>query len=86
MICKYKGNGNKEFASVFCYKNNLTDPVYVSDQKFENSMDILLISNENKSHYVYIKVLTDLCVIEQKTKIKSTFVNVVYNALVVRKY
>ena len=40
---------------MFYYKNGLTYPVYVSDQKFENCMDLLLISNENKSHYVYIK-------------------------------
>ena len=40
---------------VFCYENGLTYLVYVSDQKFHNSMDLLLISNENKSHYVYIK-------------------------------
>ena len=24
-------------------------------QKFENSMDLLLVINENESHYVYIK-------------------------------
>ena len=30
-------------------------PVYVSDQNFESFMDLLLISNENKLHYVYIK-------------------------------
>ena len=41
--------------NVFCYENNLTYPVYVSDQKFGNCMDLLLISNENKPHYVYIK-------------------------------
>ena len=29
--------------------------MYVSDQKFESSMDLLLIINENKTHYVYIK-------------------------------
>ena len=40
---------------MFCYENGLTYPVYVSDQKFHNSMDLLLISDENKSHYVYIK-------------------------------
>ena len=40
--------------NVFCYENNLTYPVYVSDQKFENCMDLLLISDENRSHYVYI--------------------------------
>ena len=41
--------------NVFCYENNMTYPVYVSDQKFEKCMDLFLISNENKSHYVYIK-------------------------------
>ena len=41
--------------NVFCYENNLTYPVYLSDQKFHNSMDLLLISGKNKSHYVYIK-------------------------------
>ena len=41
--------------NVFCYENKLTFPIYVSDQKFENSMDLLLVFDENKSHYVYIK-------------------------------
>ena len=41
--------------NVSYYQNNLTDPVYVSEQKFENCMDLLLITDENKSHYVYIK-------------------------------
>ena len=40
--------------NVFCYENNLTYPVYVSDQKLENCMDLLLISDENKFHYVYM--------------------------------
>ena len=35
--------------NVSCYENNLTYPLYVSDQKFENCMD-LLISDENASH------------------------------------
>ena len=34
--------------NVFCYENDLPYPVQVSDQKFENSMDVLLISNKNK--------------------------------------
>ena len=41
--------------NVFCYENRLTYSVYVSDQKFSDSMDLLLVSKENKSHYVYIK-------------------------------
>ena len=28
--------------NVFCYENKLTFPIYVSDQKFEYSMDLLL--------------------------------------------
>ena len=41
--------------NVFCFENNPTYPVYVSDQKFAcNCINFLLISNENKLHYVYI--------------------------------
>ena len=42
--------------NVFCYENGLTYPVYVSNQKFRDCMDLLLISDENKSHYVYNKI------------------------------
>ena len=64
--------------NVFCYENELAYPVYASDEKFGNSMDLLLITDENKSHYVYItKILTDLCAIKQKIKIKNVFANVV---------
>ena len=41
--------------NVFCYENELTFSIYILDQKFENSMDLLLISDKDKSHYVYIK-------------------------------
>ena len=34
--------------NVFCYENKLTFPIYVSNQKFENSMDLLLIINGDK--------------------------------------
>ena len=38
-------------------------------------------------HIVSIsKILKDLCAIRQKTKIKKTFANVVYNVLVVNKF
>ena len=36
---------------VFCYENKLTFPIYVSDQKFENSMELLLLIDGDKSHY-----------------------------------
>ena len=37
------------------YENKLTFPIYISDQKFENLMDLLHIFDDDKSHYVYIK-------------------------------
>ena len=55
--------------NVFCYENKLTFPIYVSNQKFENSMDVLLVIYENKSHYVYLKDFNR--VIFHKTKSKS---------------
>ena len=30
-------------------------PKYISDQKCENSMDLLFVTDGDKSHYVYIK-------------------------------
>ena len=55
-----KANSNIEkkknvCVNVFCYENNLVYPVHISDQKFKGSMDFLLITDENKSRYVYIK-------------------------------
>ena len=73
--------------SVFCYENTLTFLIYVSGQKFKNSMDLLLVIDENKSHYVCVsKVLTDLCFTKQRIKTKNTFVKVVYSVLVVKMY
>ena len=41
--------------NVFCYENKLTFPIFFSDQKFESSVALLLVIDEKKSHYVYIK-------------------------------
>ena len=46
---------NNICVNVFGYENELVFPIYVSDQKFEDSMDLLLLINDDKSHYVYIK-------------------------------
>ena len=34
--------------NVFCYQNKLIFPIYISDQKFENLMDLLLVNDESK--------------------------------------
>ena len=36
--------------NVFCYENKLIFPIYISDQNFENSMDLFLVTDGNKSH------------------------------------
>ena len=70
--------------NAYCYENKLTFPIYVSDQKFENSIDLVLVLDKNKSHYVYIKDLTGLCFTKQRIKTKNTFVRVVHSVLVVK--
>ena len=50
-----------------------TSPVNVLDQKIDNSMDVLLISNENKSHYVYIKDFNRFMCNKTKNKNKKIF-------------
>ena len=35
---------NNIYIDVFCYENDLTCPVYVSNKNFENCMDLLLIT------------------------------------------
>ena len=40
---------------MFGYENEMVFPIYVSDQKFEDSIDLLLLINDDKSHYVYIR-------------------------------
>ena len=41
--------------NVFGYEDNLVFPIYISDQKFEDPLDLLLLIDDNKSYYVYIK-------------------------------
>ena len=57
--------------NVFCYGKKLAFPIYISDQKFENSMDLLLVIDENKSHYVYIKDFDRFMFLKTKNKKKT---------------
>ena len=61
--------------NVFCYGNKLTFPIYILDQKFEDSMDLLQIFSEDKSHYVYIKDFDSFMF--QKVKVRNTFAKVI---------
>ena len=62
---------NNIWINMLCYENRLTFPVYVSDHKFENSINVLLVINENKSHYVYIKDFNRFMFNKTKNKTKN---------------
>ena len=68
--------------NVFCYENGLVLPIFVSDQKFKNSMDLFLVTDGDKSHYIYIKDFDRFMF----NKTKSTFAKVVDSSLVVKMY
>ena len=59
--------------NVFCYENNLVNPVYVSNVKFKNCMDLLMVTNKNKSHYLYIKDFNRFMCNKTKNKNKRHF-------------
>ena len=58
---------------LFSYENNLDYPIHVSDKKFEKCMNLLLITDENKSHYVYIKDFNRSMCNKTKNKNKKYF-------------
>ena len=59
--------------NVFGYKNELVFPIYVSDQTFEDSMDLLLLIDNGKSHYVYIKDFDRIMFHKTRNKNKKWF-------------
>ena len=58
---------------MFCCEEKLVFPVYVSCQKLENSMDLLLKIDGDKSHYVYIKNFNRFMFHKTKNKNKKYF-------------
>ena len=57
--------------NVYGYENELVFPIYVSDQKFEDSMDLLLLID--KSHYVYLNDFDRFMFNKTKNKNKKYF-------------
>ena len=58
---------------MFCYENKLVFPIYISNKKFENSMDLLLVTDGDKLHYVYIKDFDRFIFHKTKNKNKKYF-------------
>ena len=73
--------------NVFGYENKQPYPIYVSKEKFDDYMDLLLITEDNKQHYVYIKDFNRfICTIKVNTGKENISVNTVYNVSALRKY
>ena len=52
---------------VFCYENKIY-PIYISKKSNTQVLNVLLITNEEKSHYVFIKDFNRLMYLKAKTK------------------
>ena len=59
--------------NVFSYENGVVYPIYISSERFSDTMDLLLILQENKSHYVYIKDFDRFMFNKSKNKNKKYF-------------
>ena len=58
---------------MFGYENGLVFPIYVSRQKFKDFMDLLLLINGDKLHYVYSTDFNRFMFHETKNKSKKWF-------------
>ena len=54
-------------------RTRLVFPIYFSDQKFEDSVDLLLLIDNDKSHYMYIKDFDRFIFHKTKSKHKKWF-------------
>ena len=64
---------NKICVNVFCYENKMVYPVYLSNQSFNDSIDLLLIMSKFTSNYVHIKDFNRLMFNKTKNKNKKYF-------------
>ena len=75
---------NNIYINVFGYENGMVFPIYISDQKFEDSMDLLLLTDDDKSLYVHMKDLDRFMFHKTKIKTKNGSVAGVSSVLVVK--
>ena len=76
---------NNIWINVFGYENKLVFPIYISDQKFEGSMDLLLLNDADKSQYVYIKDFDRFIFHKTKNKHKKWFCRSCFYSVLVEK-
>ena len=59
--------------NIFGYENKLVFSIYISDKKFEDSMDLLHLIDNDKSYYIYIKDFDRFMFHKTKNKNKKWF-------------
>ena len=57
--------------NMFGYENKLVFPIYISSKDFDDSIDLLLLLEDNKTHYVYIKDFNTFMFCKTKNKNKK---------------
>ena len=63
--CKIEVKNNICINMLGC-EDKLVFPIYISDQKFKDSMDLLSLNDDDKLPYGSSKISTDLCLSKQK--------------------
>ena len=64
---------NNVCINLFGYEDELVYPISISKQNFEDLMDLLLLFEDHKSHYVYIKDFNTFMFHKTKNKNKKWF-------------
>ena len=64
---------NKININVFCYEEKLPYPIYISDEKYEDHMELLLITKDENKHYVLIKDFNKFMYQQTKHKERKHF-------------
>ena len=59
--------------NVFSYEDKVVCPIYISEKQFDDCMNVLMIHEGDKSHYVYIKDFNRLMFNKTKHKEKKLF-------------
>ena len=65
--------------NVFGYEDGQPFPIHISKETFEDQMNLLLITKDEKKQYVLRKTLTHSCITNQNIRKGSTSVCIVYN-------
>ena len=71
--CNKLDKQNSIRINVFSYENKKPFPVYVSKEKYENCLNLLLITDDEKTHYVLIKDFNRFMYNQTKHKSKKHF-------------